>query len=49
MSGLQGIRDRVLAVTRHPTVREFIKISGRGRVHNPIVGGGHEVADRLEK
>ena len=49
MSGLQGIRDRVLAVKKNPTVREFIKISGRGRVHNPIVGGPKEVADRLEQ
>ena len=49
MSGLQGIRDRVLAVKKNPTVREFIRISGRGRVHNPIVGGPNEVADRLEQ
>jgi FMN-dependent oxidoreductase (nitrilotriacetate monooxygenase family) len=49
MSGLQGIRDRVLAVKKNPTVREFISISGRGRVHNPIVGGPKEVADRLEE
>jgi FMN-dependent oxidoreductase (nitrilotriacetate monooxygenase family) len=49
MSGLQGIRDRVLAVNKNPTVREFITISGRGRVHNPIVGGPKEVADRLEE
>jgi FMN-dependent oxidoreductase (nitrilotriacetate monooxygenase family) len=49
MSGLQGIRDRVLKVKKNPTVREFIQISGRGRVHNPIVGGPKEVADRLEQ
>ena len=49
MSGLQGIRDRVLPVKKNPTVHEFIKISGRGRVHNPIVGGPKEVADRLEQ
>ena len=49
MSGLQGIRDRVLNVKKNPTVREFIQISGRGRVHNPIVGGPKEVADRLEQ
>ena len=49
MSGLQGIRDRVLRVKKNPTVREFIQISGRGRVHNPIVGGPKEVADRLEQ
>ncbi len=49
MSGLQGIRDRVLRVKKNPTVREFIQISGRGRVHNPIVGGPKEIADRLEQ
>jgi alkanesulfonate monooxygenase SsuD/methylene tetrahydromethanopterin reductase-like flavin-dependent oxidoreductase (luciferase family) len=49
MSGLQGIRDRVLRVKKNPTVRDFIDISGRGRVHNPIVGGPKEVADRLEQ
>jgi alkanesulfonate monooxygenase SsuD/methylene tetrahydromethanopterin reductase-like flavin-dependent oxidoreductase (luciferase family) len=48
MSGLQGIRDRVTSVKKNPTVREFIEISGRGRVHNPIVGGPKEVADQLE-
>jgi FMN-dependent oxidoreductase (nitrilotriacetate monooxygenase family) len=51
MSGLHGIRDRVLAAsgTKNPTVRDFIRISGRGRVHNAIVGGPKEVADRLEQ
>jgi FMN-dependent oxidoreductase (nitrilotriacetate monooxygenase family) len=50
MSGLQGIRDRVLSACakKNPTVRDFIEISGRGRVHNPIVGGPKEVADQLE-
>jgi len=48
MSGLQGIRDRVTSVKKNPTVREFIEISGRGRVHNPIIGGPKEVADQLE-
>jgi alkanesulfonate monooxygenase SsuD/methylene tetrahydromethanopterin reductase-like flavin-dependent oxidoreductase (luciferase family) len=48
MSGLQGIRDRVTSVKKNPTVGEFIAISGRGRVHNPIVGGPKEVADQLE-
>jgi FMN-dependent oxidoreductase (nitrilotriacetate monooxygenase family) len=50
MSGLQGIRDRVLNAcgTKKPTVRDFIEISGRGRVHNPLVGGPKEVADQLE-
>jgi FMN-dependent oxidoreductase (nitrilotriacetate monooxygenase family) len=51
MSGLQGIRDRVLqaSATKNPTVRDFIRISGRGRVHNPIIGGPLEVADALEQ
>jgi FMN-dependent oxidoreductase (nitrilotriacetate monooxygenase family) len=51
MSGLQGIRDRVLraAGKKNPTVRDFIEISGRGRVHNPIVGGPKETADALEQ
>jgi FMN-dependent oxidoreductase (nitrilotriacetate monooxygenase family) len=51
MSGLQGIRDRVLQASgkQNPTVRDFIHFSGRGRVHNPIVGGPKEVADRLEQ
>jgi FMN-dependent oxidoreductase (nitrilotriacetate monooxygenase family) len=48
MSGLQGIRDRVTRMKKNPTVRDFIEISGRGRVHNPIVGGPKEVADQLE-
>jgi alkanesulfonate monooxygenase SsuD/methylene tetrahydromethanopterin reductase-like flavin-dependent oxidoreductase (luciferase family) len=38
----------VVRVKKNPTVRDFIEISGRGRVHNPIVGGPREVADRLE-
>ncbi len=49
MSGLQGIRDRVLRVKKNPTVRDFIQISGRGRTQNPTVGGPQEVADRLEQ
>jgi len=51
MSGLQGIRDRVLqgAGTKNPTARDFVRISGRGRVHNPIVGGPTEVADQFEQ
>ena len=51
MSGLQAIRDRVVHASgkKNPTVREFIHFRGRGRVHNPIVGGPMEVAARLEQ
>ena len=51
MSGLQAIRDRVVQASgkKNPTVRDFIHFSGRGRVHDPIIGGPKEVADRLEQ
>jgi FMN-dependent oxidoreductase (nitrilotriacetate monooxygenase family) len=51
ISGLQAIRDRVVRASgnNNPTVREFIEVSGRGRVHDPIVGGPKEVADNLEQ
>jgi FMN-dependent oxidoreductase (nitrilotriacetate monooxygenase family) len=51
MSGLQTIRDRVVRASgkQNPTVREFLHFSGRGRVHNPIVGGPKEVSDELER
>src|SRR5207302_4933599 len=51
ISGLQTIRDRVVRASgiKNPTVRDFIHVSGRGRVHDPIVGGPQEIADRLEQ
>ena len=51
MSGLQGIRDRVVRESgkANPTTREFIHFSGRGRVHDPVVGGPKEIADHLEQ
>jgi FMN-dependent oxidoreductase (nitrilotriacetate monooxygenase family) len=53
MSGLQGIRDRVLqacgAANKNPTARDFIRVSGRGRVHNPLVGGPKDIADAFER
>ena len=51
ITGLHTIRDRVLAASgkTNPTVREFIKYSGRGRLHNPWVGGPKEIADMLEE
>jgi FMN-dependent oxidoreductase (nitrilotriacetate monooxygenase family) len=50
ISGLQAIRDRVVRASgnKNPTVREFIHFSGRGRVHDPIVGGPKEICDQLE-
>src|SRR5262249_47997625 len=51
MSGLQGIRDRVLRASgkKNPTVRDFIAGGGRGRGPNASVGSPREVADRLEQ
>ena len=34
---------------KNPSVREFIHFSGRGRVHDPVIGGPKEIADRLEQ
>jgi len=50
-SGLQGIRDRVIAVSgkTNPTVRELMDFSHRGRPDDAIVGGPREVADALEE
>jgi len=51
ISGLQTIRDRVVRASgnRNPTVRDFLSFSGRGRVHNPIIGGPKEISDQLEQ
>jgi FMN-dependent oxidoreductase (nitrilotriacetate monooxygenase family) len=51
ISGLQALRDRVVEASgiRNPTARDFMHYSGRGRVHDAIVGGPKEVADRLEQ
>jgi FMN-dependent oxidoreductase (nitrilotriacetate monooxygenase family) len=53
MVGLQTIRDRVLmqakTLGRNPTVAEFAQISGRGKLHHPLVGTGKQVADVLEE
>jgi alkanesulfonate monooxygenase SsuD/methylene tetrahydromethanopterin reductase-like flavin-dependent oxidoreductase (luciferase family) len=50
-SGLQSIRDRVLAVSgkANPTTRDFIEVSHRGRADDAVVGGPREVADFLEE
>jgi len=51
ISGVHTTRDRVIAETGRPdpTVREFMRHSGRARPHNAVVGGPKEVADRLEE
>jgi alkanesulfonate monooxygenase SsuD/methylene tetrahydromethanopterin reductase-like flavin-dependent oxidoreductase (luciferase family) len=51
MQGILGIRDGVLKASgkSNPTAREFVEFSGRGQVHDAIVGGPKEIADRLEE
>ena len=51
ISGLRTLRDQVVTASgnNNPTVRDFIHFSGRGRVHNPIIGGPKEICDQLEQ
>ena len=50
IQGLQAIRDRVVQATgkKHPTVRDFMVGSGRGRPRMDMVGGPKEIADQME-
>jgi FMN-dependent oxidoreductase (nitrilotriacetate monooxygenase family) len=50
IQGMQAMRDRVLAAKgRNPTVRDFMQITGRGLLKDPIVGGPKEIADVFEE
>jgi len=50
IQGMHTMRDRVLSTSgRNPTVRDFMKITGRGLLNNPWVGGPKEIADMLEE
>jgi alkanesulfonate monooxygenase SsuD/methylene tetrahydromethanopterin reductase-like flavin-dependent oxidoreductase (luciferase family) len=51
MQGILGIRDGVLKTSgkSNPSARDFVTFSGRGQVHDAIVGGPKEVADKLEE
>jgi len=50
MQGMLGIRDGVLKRSgkSNPSARDFISYSGRGLVHDAVVGGPKEIADRME-
>jgi FMN-dependent oxidoreductase (nitrilotriacetate monooxygenase family) len=50
MSGLQAYRDRVLQVRGpNPTIRDFIEVTQRGRLRDPVVGTGKMIADMMEE
>jgi alkanesulfonate monooxygenase SsuD/methylene tetrahydromethanopterin reductase-like flavin-dependent oxidoreductase (luciferase family) len=49
MSGMHAMRNRVMQVIgRNPTVRDFLKVTRRGRTHNAVVGSAKDIADRME-
>jgi FMN-dependent oxidoreductase (nitrilotriacetate monooxygenase family) len=50
IQGMQGMRDAVVRRTgkANPTARDFIQVSGRGLVHDAVVGGPKEIADWME-
>ena len=51
MQGILGIRDGVLKASgkSNPSARDFVTYSGRGQVHDAMVGGPKEIADKLEE
>ncbi len=50
LQGLLAIRDGVLRRSgiKNPTVRDFVRVSGRGRVGDQWVGSASEIADQME-
>ena len=50
IAGMQSMRDRVVEVGgRNPTVRDFMRITGRGLLRDAWVGGPKDIADRIEE
>ena len=51
ISGVHTMRDRVIRASGkpNPTVRDFIRLSGRSQPHGALVGGPREIADGLEE
>jgi len=50
ITGMQSMRDRVIqAGYRNPTVRDFMRVTGRGLYTNAWVGSPKDIADRIEE
>ncbi len=51
LSGIQAIRDRVTERTggAEPTVRDFMRITGRASLSHALVGDPTEIADHMEE
>lgn len=49
IAGMQSMRDRVVQTgIKNPTVRDFMRVTGRGLLTEAWVGGPKEVADQIE-
>ena len=50
IGGMQSMRDRVVqAGYPNPTVRDFMRVTGRGLLHEAWVGSAKDIADRIEE
>ena len=50
IGGMQSMRDRVVeAGYKNPTVRDFMRVTGRGLLHAPWVGSPKDIADMMEE
>jgi len=51
MTGMHAMRDRVMEACgrANPTVRDFLRITQRGKPAHPVIGSPAEVADTLEE
>ncbi len=50
LSGIQALRDRVVQQgVKNPTPRDFMQLTGRGRLNHAWVGGPKEIADIMEE
>ncbi len=50
INGMQSMRDRVVqSGFPNPTVRDFMRVTGRGLLHDPWVGSPTDIADMIEE
>ena len=50
INGMQSMRDRVVqAGFKNPTVRDFMRVTGRGLLHEAWVGSPKDIADMIEE
>ncbi|MFY0610149.1 MAG: LLM class flavin-dependent oxidoreductase [Hyphomicrobiaceae bacterium] len=50
INGMQSMRDRVVqAGYKNPTVRDFMRVTGRGLLHEAWVGSPTDIADQIEE